>query len=222
MVGRRISQQIAAAGGTSPYAFSCGGTLPPGLTLSADGAISGTPTTGAATRFTITATDSSPPADNGSQSYTLQVAPPVTITLSPATLPAAMAGVAVSQQHRRRGGTPPSPSRRRDPAARADPVRRRGHQRDPDHCGQLQVHDHGDRLLASPNKGSRSYTLQVAPVTVTIPCIPPRYPMAPVHVIHQTITASGGQRRTASRCRRLATAWAFALSHRGSLAEARK
>ncbi|NVI85585.1 putative Ig domain-containing protein, partial [Janthinobacterium sp. BJB401] len=60
MAGTAYSQTIGASGGVGPYAFSVPpGTLPAGLTLTANGVLSGTPTTAGAYDFTVTATDSS-------------------------------------------------------------------------------------------------------------------------------------------------------------------
>jgi hypothetical protein len=50
--------QFTATGGTAPYSFNAGGTLPPGLTLSSAGALSGTPTTPGTYTFAAVATDS--------------------------------------------------------------------------------------------------------------------------------------------------------------------
>jgi large repetitive protein len=53
------SQRLAAIGGTSPYTWSViGGTLPPGLTLSTSGSLSGTPSTAGGFTFKVQATDS--------------------------------------------------------------------------------------------------------------------------------------------------------------------
>jgi hypothetical protein len=56
--GAPYAQLITAGGGTAPYTFSVtSGTLPPGLTLSAAGLVSGIPTTGGTYVLAITATD---------------------------------------------------------------------------------------------------------------------------------------------------------------------
>jgi len=52
------SQNFAASGGTGPYAFSVAGTLPPGLTLSPTGVLSGTPTAPGTFNFSVAASDS--------------------------------------------------------------------------------------------------------------------------------------------------------------------
>ncbi|HLU10538.1 MAG TPA: putative Ig domain-containing protein [Oceanobacillus sp.] len=57
-VNTPYTQAITATGGSGSYTFAVtGGTLPPGLTLEADGTLSGTPTQGGTYNFTITATD---------------------------------------------------------------------------------------------------------------------------------------------------------------------
>jgi sugar lactone lactonase YvrE len=70
------SQNIAATGGTPPYgSFGVhGGSLPPGLTLSPAGLLSGTPTAQGMYSFVVTATDSSPSPLTGSLNYQLNIA----------------------------------------------------------------------------------------------------------------------------------------------------
>src|SRR5262249_11051471 len=58
-VGTAYSQTLGATGGTVPYTWSlASGTLPAGLTLSAAGVISGTPTAAVTATFTAQVTDS--------------------------------------------------------------------------------------------------------------------------------------------------------------------
>jgi hypothetical protein len=58
-IGQAYGQSLAASGGTPPYAWSiASGALPDGLTLSAVGTISGTPTTLSQTSVTVQVTDS--------------------------------------------------------------------------------------------------------------------------------------------------------------------
>lgn len=104
-VGISYSQTLTASGGTAPYSFALtGGSLPNGLSLSSNGAISGTPTVAGNFSFTITATDSS--SCKGSQSFTLQIDCPI-ITISPSSLAAATTGVAYEQSLTASGGTAP-------------------------------------------------------------------------------------------------------------------
>jgi uncharacterized repeat protein (TIGR03803 family) len=75
------SQTLNASGGTGTYTFSSSGTLPPGLTLSTGGILSGTPTMTGAYTFMVTATDLA--GASASRSYTITINPPVTIPSIP-------------------------------------------------------------------------------------------------------------------------------------------
>lgn len=66
------SQVIVATGGEGPYRYTVtAGTLPDGLTLAADGTLSGTPSGSGSASFSITATDVH--GASGTAAYTLQV-----------------------------------------------------------------------------------------------------------------------------------------------------
>ncbi len=70
MEGVPYNQTISASNGAVPYTFAvASGALPPGLTLSAAGLLSGTPTTVGSFSFSVTATDAN--GSTGSQSYTI-------------------------------------------------------------------------------------------------------------------------------------------------------
>ena len=59
VLGATFSQTLTAAGGLAPYTYAVtAGSLPAGLSLSAAGMLSGTPTSAGASSFTVTATDS--------------------------------------------------------------------------------------------------------------------------------------------------------------------
>lgn len=74
-LGTPYSQTITASGGTAPYIFAVtSDTLPPGLTLAANGTLSGTPTGAGSFAFTVTATDHA--GATGSRTYILVVPPP--------------------------------------------------------------------------------------------------------------------------------------------------
>ncbi len=80
--GRAYSQAITASGGTGPYTYAItAGSVPAGLTLSAAGVLSGTPTVAGISNFTVTATDSSigsgPYA--GSRAYSVTTAVPAPV-----------------------------------------------------------------------------------------------------------------------------------------------
>lgn len=67
------SQVLSASNGTAPYTFAVTqGALPAGITLSASGLLSGTPTAAGNYSFTVTATDSQ--SYTGTQAYTLAIA----------------------------------------------------------------------------------------------------------------------------------------------------
>lgn len=109
-VGVAYSQSINASGGVAPYSFAVtSGTLPAGLTLQADGALSGTPTAAGAFNFTVTATDSATGSGapfTADRAFSLTIASP-TISMAPASLAAATTGVAYSQTLTASGGTTP-------------------------------------------------------------------------------------------------------------------
>lgn len=75
-VGSAYSQTLAASGGTPPYANwkLAAGSLPPGLTLSSSGLISGTPSSVGSATVTVEVTDSGIPAQSGTAQYTMTVA----------------------------------------------------------------------------------------------------------------------------------------------------
>lgn len=110
-VGSAYSATISASGGIAPYTYiPTAGALPPGISLSSGGTLSGTPTAGGTFTFTITATDSTAAGSGGpynvSGSYTLTVNAAV-ITLAPPTLPAGQSGVSYNQTISATGGTAP-------------------------------------------------------------------------------------------------------------------
>ncbi|MBX7207515.1 MAG: putative Ig domain-containing protein [Verrucomicrobiaceae bacterium] len=104
-VNTAYSQTVTASGGTSPYSFAVTlGTLPAGLSLAANGDITGTPTSTTAATFTITATDAN--GCTGARSFTVTPACP-TITVNPATLPDGTVNTAYNQTVTATGGIAP-------------------------------------------------------------------------------------------------------------------
>jgi hypothetical protein len=70
------NQTLTITGGMAPYTFSVsGGTMPPGISLSADGVLSGTPTAAGMYSFTVTAQDNARGRrkSSGSQEYALVI-----------------------------------------------------------------------------------------------------------------------------------------------------
>ncbi|MCS4279015.1 putative Ig domain-containing protein [Stenotrophomonas rhizophila] len=104
------SVTFTGGGGTGTFSYASTGTLPPGLTLSAAGVLSGTPTSPGSYSFDVTATDvnsAGPGAPYSvAQSYTLQVNA-AGIALTPSTVPNGTAGVAYSQSVAASGGVAP-------------------------------------------------------------------------------------------------------------------
>jgi hypothetical protein len=101
LVGQTYSQQLAATGGTLPYTWSSG-NLPPGLTLSTAGVLSGTPTTAGTYTLSLQVKDGS--SATATKSLSLTITAPLTITTDPALFPA-FVNLPYSQQFTASGGT---------------------------------------------------------------------------------------------------------------------
>ena len=91
------TQALAASGGTGPYTFALtAGTLPVGLTLTAAGSLSGTPSTAATSNFTVTVTDSSGVSVGGpftgTRAYSIVVSKGLPVTVVTANLNPAVVG----------------------------------------------------------------------------------------------------------------------------------
>jgi hypothetical protein len=104
-VGTAYSQTLTANGGTTPYTWTiASGTLPAGLSLSASGVISGTPTTaGGPTSVTFKVTDAN--SLTATQSLSITIITPPSITTN--SLPSWTVGVAYSQTLAATGGATP-------------------------------------------------------------------------------------------------------------------
>jgi len=109
-VATAYSQTILASGGTGSYTYAVtAGSLPAGLTLSSNGTLSGTSTSGGVFNFTVTATDSSTGTGpyTGSRAYSLTIGSP-TLTITPASGSLnGVAGTAYSRNFTASGGTSP-------------------------------------------------------------------------------------------------------------------
>lgn len=103
--GVSYDQTLDASGGDAPYSFAVTtGTLPPGLSLSSAGLLSGTPSSVGSFEFDVTATDSS--ACTGTQTYTISISCP-SITVTPSSLPGCVAGSPCNATLGASGGTAP-------------------------------------------------------------------------------------------------------------------
>src|SRR5207253_2840028 len=101
--GSPYSQTLAAGGGQPPYVFSLISGNPPGLQLSPAGVISGTPTTNGTFPITVQVTDFGSRTAQGN--LVITIGPGLTITL--ASLPDGVVGVAYSQTLTASGGAGP-------------------------------------------------------------------------------------------------------------------
>jgi hypothetical protein len=106
LVGEAYTETIVATGGLPPYTWQItSGSLPPGLSLSSTGVISGTPTTAGTSTFTIYISYAS--IFYASQTFTLIVGGTPVSVATAATLPEGSTGVAYSQTLAAAGGVPP-------------------------------------------------------------------------------------------------------------------
>lgn len=103
-VGLNYAAPLAATGGTSPYAWSLSNaTLPPGLALTAQGSITGKPTTAGTSVFSVRVTDSQGRTDN--QRLSITVLPALTITTT--SVGSGVVGTRYSLSLARSGGFAP-------------------------------------------------------------------------------------------------------------------
>jgi hypothetical protein len=102
-VGVAYSQSLSATGGTPPYTWSViSGSLPPGLSLSSGGVLSGTPTTASTYNFTVQVSG----GGTTTKAFGLTIGAGLSITNS-SPLPNGTVGVGYSQTLSATGGTPP-------------------------------------------------------------------------------------------------------------------
>ncbi|HET9897815.1 MAG TPA: putative Ig domain-containing protein [Streptosporangiaceae bacterium] len=104
-VGQPYTASLSAAGGVTPYVWTLQGTLPPGLTLSPDGTITGTLTSTGDFPFTVQVVDSSSPPLSVTAALTITVVSPLSISAS--SLGEAQTGVVYEQTLKAVGGTAP-------------------------------------------------------------------------------------------------------------------
>jgi large repetitive protein len=98
------SDTLTVSGGTSPFTWSIGsGNLPPGISLSADGNLTGTPTATGTYSFTVKVTDAN--LQSATQATSITIALGVSTTF--AAPPAAVKGVAYTDTLTATGGTTP-------------------------------------------------------------------------------------------------------------------
>ena len=99
---------LVATGGVSPYTWTIdSGSLPAGLTLSAAGVISGTPTALGTSTFEVKVTDSQATPATATQVLTLTVNNPQPLMIITTSLPNALNGISYSQTLFATGGVTP-------------------------------------------------------------------------------------------------------------------
>jgi hypothetical protein len=105
--GVAYSQNLSAGGGTAPYSWTIvagAGGLPPGLSLSTAGTVSGTPTSGGTYTFTVQVTDSGGRTATKALTLSINVTP---LVISTTALPNAQLTVPYSQTLSAAGGILP-------------------------------------------------------------------------------------------------------------------
>nr|WP_186829428.1 putative Ig domain-containing protein [Xanthomonas campestris] len=194
--GSAYSQNLSASGGTAPYSFAVtAGALPAGLTLSAAGVLSGTPTATGSFNFTATATDSGGSPTSGNRAYTLTVAG-ATVTLPAASLPAGTAGQGYSGAlNPATGGIPPYTYAVTAGALPAG-ITLNGSSGaltgTPGSVGSFAFSVTAtDSTSGTPSQGTRGYTLNIAAPPIVV--APSTLPAATRGTAYsQTLSASGG------------------------------
>lgn len=105
-VNQPYNLQLSASGGSGGYQYNVGsGILPPGLTLSTTGLISGTPTVAGTSSFSLKVTDSSSNAATANFSLTVNTGTALSMPTSTATTTTAVPGTFTSGQLISENGT---------------------------------------------------------------------------------------------------------------------
>ena len=110
-VGSAYKVSIAATGGTLPYKWTVSsGSLPPGLTLSNAGVISGTPTTGGTYTFSVTVADAGLKTQTKTVTFSIVVtgsaSVPTALAVNSTSLGSGQVGSSYSASLSASGGTP--------------------------------------------------------------------------------------------------------------------
>jgi hypothetical protein len=96
------------SGGSPPFTWKVtAGSLPAGLALGSDGALSGTPTSAGSFAFTVAATDSASPPTSASQSFSVLISNPGAPVITKTPLPPATHGIPYGFQFLETGGVLP-------------------------------------------------------------------------------------------------------------------
>ncbi|MGX9774013.1 IPT/TIG domain-containing protein [Janthinobacterium aestuarii] len=108
VIGASYSQAMSSSGGVAPYSYALdSGTLPPGISVSPSGVISGTVTATGAYVFGVKVTDSTPGTPQVViKNYSVSIAVPI-LSITPTTLTAGGLATPYSQQMSTANGTAP-------------------------------------------------------------------------------------------------------------------
>ena len=99
---------LTASGGTAPYAWSVAdGSLPPGITLSSGGIISGTPTATGIFSFTGRVSDAGSPVQITNKALSITITTVSTVTITTTSLPTGVVNVAYTGTLMAANGTSP-------------------------------------------------------------------------------------------------------------------
>lgn len=198
-VGVAYSQSMAgASGGAAPYTYTiASGALPAGVTLAANGTLSGTPTAAGTFTFQVKAADSSTgtgaPFSKTTANLSLIIAAP-TIALAPATLPGGTANTAYSQTIVASGGTAPYTYAETGTLPTGITLTSAGVlSGTTTQAGSfpITVTATDSTTGTGPFVGTQNYTLTIAGPTITLS--PASLPNATVGTAYsQTVSASGG------------------------------
>jgi hypothetical protein len=103
------SAMLAATGGLTPYTWNItAGSLPAGLSLnSSTGAITGAPTGGGTSTFTVQVTDANTPPATASAQLSITITPAVLLRITTTSLPSGVFGTAYSAMLTATGGVYP-------------------------------------------------------------------------------------------------------------------
>ena len=107
-IGTAYSSTLTSSNGTAPYTYGVGSGLPPGITLSSGGVLSGTPTNAGVYNFTVTITDSSSTLCASSTNLSITAnCPAITVGSTPSALLNGSVGVSYSASFSATGGNGP-------------------------------------------------------------------------------------------------------------------
>jgi len=146
------SQTLSATGGLPPYTWTIAdGSLPPGLTLSTGGLISGIPTEGGTFTFIAQVQDSSTPQQTDTQALSITIIPQLNITTT--SLPNGVQNVVYSQTLSATGGVTPytwSLASGNLPSGLTLNATTGVISGIPTYCRHIQLHSPGSRLWPTP------------------------------------------------------------------------